>query len=281
MKHLFAVILGFILAVVSLPAWAQPARSTVGGTQVVTEAPMGGAAGAPGVYSVVLRAYCASTTTTATVWNHYSGTGDNAALIHYPIASTSSSLHLVSDQAYDALIPQTIRIFGLDATYAPQTEDLTFNASTATSSADLKDLPASTKHWKRVFGAQSIGADPIGNVYIFTTGTVTGHVPTYKGTIQAILDATNKVSFNGFYTIPANRNAVLNYVFIPTTVTSWKILARDYGKQWRTLVSGATTSRVDFDGMIKLPPQTDIQVQVTTATGAVYCYLGLTEFINQ
>jgi hypothetical protein len=242
----------------------------LGGSSVVSPEGSAGSVGAPNVRSWLLVGHNATTTATlSTVWNHIA----KGNAVATPIASTST-LQLVSSIPLVAATPQVIRVTGLDANWALQTEDLTFNASSSASPAQ-----ASLKTWRRVFGAKNVGpTTDIGTTYIFTTGTVTSDVPNYKLGVQAVVTAAEGTSFNALWTCPAGSRAVIKFCHVPTTVTEWEIRVRPYGGSWRTVMESTTTGRVDFDGMISLEARMDVMVLSAASNADVYCYLGIMEY---
>jgi len=134
------------------------------------------------------------------------------ALDWYAILGAGAALDVSSSSASDAAAgtgARTIRVTGLDAAYAFQSEDITLNGQTKVTG---------TKTWTDVFGADVLthgtGKANAGDIHIVkagTGGTYTAGVPgTLTSAICKMLTGWN-TSMNGHWTNPATGKGSSQY----------------------------------------------------------------------
>lgn len=147
----------------------------------------------------------------ATVGTSYEVLNDLSSNVDQAVAlATAAAVAVSSSSAQDAAAgtgATKIRIYGLDANFNPQTEDIVPTGQTAV---------AGTKTWKRVFGASvithSTGKANAGDIYVVVTGTggtYTGGVPGTLTSALCKMPAGENMAMAGTYTVPTGKTVRL------------------------------------------------------------------------
>lgn len=127
---------------------------------------------------------------------------------------TSAVTHFASCEDNTNGIGQVIRVEGLDANWNPQIGRVTLNGNTAV--ALTKDDGFTAATWTRIHRAFQISAapDPVGDVWIAESDTLTGGVPDTATKIHAKISYTPSVgqTEKALYTVPAGHVAFIYQV---------------------------------------------------------------------
>ncbi len=125
---------------------------------------------------------------------------------------------------------RTIRIYGLDANYNYQTEDITLNGQTPV---------VSTKQFLRVWGAEVLtagsGGVNAGNIHITDDAEAwTAGVPNTTLYWACMIPIGDNVSHSGFWTVPAGQRYRLEWLSIGNRaqVCTYKLYTRLNGGLW-------------------------------------------------
>jgi len=165
---------------------------------------------------------------------------------------------------------RVVKVFGLDANFMPQTENLVLTGQTA---------KVGLLTFSRVFAMEVVvagtGKANAGDLYAYTTGTaLTSGVPTALTTTWVKVLAGEGAGENGLYTVPANRYAV---------VDRWSMANRNQIAEISIWAEAPEASILEKVCRMTLPaigpvcetafvdgytfsPKTDIYLRVTAAT---------------
>jgi len=205
----------------------------------------------------------------------------------YTWKSAAVTVGVSSSDANDAAAgtgARTVRISGLDADYAAQTEDLALDGKTKVETVnkylrihEMKVLTAGTSK------------EPEGDIYAYdTSDTVTDGVPQTAAKVFAKMISGENIAGLGIYTVPANMVAYLVTLQVSMETTENRVVKMElkqcpYGgvfmpEEVVTLkTSGTLIFRKDLRAMIKFEEKTDIQMDVVvdSSTIAAYAKMGL------
>lgn len=148
--------------------------------------------------------------------------------------AAATLLEIASSSAADVLTSGTgawtIRLHGLDANYAYQTEDVNLNGQT---------VVTTTKLWLRVWGAEVIaagtGGKNAGNINIADDAEAwTAGVPQTATYWACQIPIGANVSHSGFWTVPAGEHYRLEWLCIGNRaqVCSYSLYTKPYGGLW-------------------------------------------------
>lgn len=184
--------------------------------------------------------------------------------VNWPAAA--SQMKVSSSLAADDLGStgaEKIRIYGLDANYDLQDEEVTLDGQTQVTT---------TKSYIRVFRAivtqAGSGGINAGVIYVYT-GTETNGVPDSATAIYTTIAAGEGQTLQAFYTVPRNyRGALLDFHFSSSATgnnyVTGKVLVREFGgafvtKEKVVLGSGGMAER-HYQIPTIIPARADIQV---------------------
>ncbi len=166
---------------------------------------------------------------------------------------------------------RTVRVEGLDANYAKQSEDFSLNGQTQVTG---------TLTFLRVFRAYCLTAGSgdvnAGNIHVSDSGApLASGVPSTPTANRAQITAGNGQTLMAIYTVPAGRDAQVISVMIgnddDSKAATFQLMTRDLGGAWRVRWQGTTNGQPHQEGWsvpFKLKPKTDVRVRAKTDTGA-------------
>lgn len=184
----------------------------------------------------------------------------------FPTTGSAETLSVVSSSASDAAAgtgARTVKITGLDSSYAEITETITLNGTTP--------VTTTATFW-RVLTAEVLTAGS-GN---FNAGTITANHSTTTANIFFVMPIDRNRSNIAVYTVPVGYTAVLRDfgVWIRSANTAvyadGEIWVRKYGAApqlrhpWTA--NNTTPMGLSFVGGIVLPEKTDIAIRVASAS---------------
>ena len=144
----------------------------------------------------------------------------------YTYLTSETTLYASSTNAADTAI--TVACPGLDGNYDQVTRTVTLNGQTQVAlSGDLL----------RVFDSAVFGsAEPLGDIYIAESDTLTDGVPDTASKIKGKIIQGNNVSKNAFYTVPAGFSAVVLDILLNAPKNDdilFEAYSRSEGGVWR------------------------------------------------
>lgn len=189
---------------------------------------------------------------------------------------TADITHMSSSDNDDTL---TMTIWGLTADGTAVTQDVALTGQAQ------KELTTPLWRVNRMFNSNGTALE--GNVYIYTTGTVTaGGVPQIadQDHVRAYVNLADQQTLQGLYTVPKDCTAFIMGLEVsithagnPSTIVSvnCKGIVREFGKQFRTqdefdlIHSGNSSKNYNFPIPLMFPSRSDFVPQITSDTTSV------------
>lgn len=165
-----------------------------------------------------------------------------------------------------------VRIFGLDANYAPLAETINLNGQTAVVTAG---------YYLRVYGIEVIAAGTgklnAGIIYAAdAVVTQTVGVPSDLTKLAAWIEVGKNISHNGFWTAPAGKDYIVTSMVLTcrAQITQFNVYQKLYNGLWMTLYSYALANPqglyIPFDRAIDVPAKSDLRIaNISGVAGAI------------
>ena len=165
----------------------------------------------------------------------------------------------------------SVRITGVDATYAEVIEDVTLGGTVSVNT---------TNSFLRINSMVALTVGSNGSA----VGDITATAAT-DGTVSAKIAAGENESRNAFYTVPLNKTGFVFSMFgqmydaASTIIATVEMLMREYGKGWVSRgvcsVNGGEENGSKFSAPIAVPAKADIKLRATTSSHNVDLVAGM------
>lgn len=183
---------------------------------------------------------------------------DYGGIYTFP-ANSGETMYISSNNTGDLM---SFTVQGLGTDFLNKSVDVTLSGQT----------PVTVGTFSRVFRAfNSSSVDMLGNVYVYTTGTVTTGTPQTASKVKAMVKSGYQQTEMAIYTVPANFNGTIvdigcsaPRIANQTIAGEMHVDIREYGKVFRTQLVFGVNDSLYQDSMaagLSVKPKSDIRIR--------------------